>query len=480
MKQLTKNLIISAAIMANLGFKSEVLYGSAEKISDLEGLDQILPHNLRPSEAPNTKDFCRINGYRDMLESSVGAGGPWILNFIASQDSREAAFFNRYPLADSQLGESHIEYFYQQKLDEMRLEPAPSLYECVSKIENFKKRETDQVGDQKLGFAGAAYFCSDVTILNAGSCSNGLNFIQETMRPVANLTLIGVWKEVFADPMYFRVYKKLSLQILAHLAAQDLPQLTMFDELNQLFLADFQGHIRASGINKATQTSNIAQAKEATWKSMAFFATAGANLANYIEYICQDNYWAAQRILFVIANGSLILDRKTSARGFLYSYPREINSLCDYGKNYHFWMSAYLAREVMKKTNNVKGSAAAAFTADKGYQFFKVGNGRDRNKVFRQNLFANYSNNIRLDLVQAAAGAWFGATSILGPVKRLSWQSIEMGIQKTFQIDFAFQPDLSFIFPSSQDPLVLRGIYSQWKQIIQPDAAYLYFENLKE
>jgi hypothetical protein len=174
---------------------------------------------------------------------------------------------------------------------------------------------------------------------------------------------------------------------------------------------------------------------------------------------------------------SVALDRRTAKKGFLYTYPKEVNSLCDYGKNYHFWMTAFLARQAAKETSDATAAAVAAFTLDKAYQFIKVGHGRDPAKPFREDTFSNYSNNIRLDLAQAAAGAWFGATSVNSNPIQLSQEQYETGLKKSFAGSEVIAADPNFKFPSINSPVSLVSTYLKWTKTINPDAAFRYFEN---
>jgi hypothetical protein len=219
------------------------------------------------------------------------------------------------------------------------------------------------------------------------------------------------------------------------------------------------------------------KALEYTWSLMGVIATGGSSAGNVFMALCGTSKpLSMQQSFEVIARGSLVVDRMTAKNGFLYTYPKEVNSLCDYGKNYHFWMTAYLAREAMKETHDKIASAAAAFSLNKGYQFAKDGYGRDPSKPFKEDAFTNYNNNVRLDLAQASAGAWFGAMSMLGESKIMNRDKFENGIRQIFEGSQAIELNSNFQFPSRDDNFKMLDAYSKWKTVINPDAAFVFFQ----
>lgn len=98
--------------------------------------------------------------------------------------------------------------------------------------------------------------------------------------------------------------------------------------------------------------------------------------------------------------------------GNQYMYPKESSGICRNPKPYHFWLSAYFSRSLIRQGYSPEVASAAAFVVANGYQMNRnLANGR-AGKVdsLLSKPFLHPTNNvIRMDLVQAAAGAVYGS-----------------------------------------------------------------------
>lgn len=459
---------------------------STESFHSLQQLSNSLPSILAVSQVKDIPEFCRINGIRDAKETEA-FGMNWTDSFTPSLDRREASFLNNFiyqkdsqprnldpkcPGPDCEKATS----LPKDTFDSIRTEllrhpemPKEERANCSRQL-TFLQREEAQVDqdapEYKVGVAQAMFACKDVTLLSLAGCAQGLTIVRKIARPVRDMTLIGTWKEVVTDPVYYRVFHALALRMLDRIGGRVKSDDRLFDDISRLF----QDEVKDPKL-----------AKEYTWKTMGFLATAGTNLAFHTGIVCggptpEKN--ALHEVLYVIGMAPVIIDRLTAPQGYLYSYPREVNDVCDYGKSYHFWMTAYLAREVAKQTGNETAAAAAAFTAEKGYQFLTQTAGRDPSQPFKANAFSNYNNNIRLDLTQAAAGAWFGAMSLKPNQKQVDRQQFDNGIRNTFDGVRMIPINSKYEFPGTSSPLRLLGAYSDWKKVSNPDASFEYFEKL--
>lgn len=451
-----------------------------ESFNEIKKLSKEMSPILSLTSTQDIEKFCQINGLRD-TEESFGAvldinsaDGRWEKSFIATHDFRTANFIS-YFYKDSLSSDSPNGKISPELANKKRQEVfqiiSKRLYDIPETIsEELKDRfiaaadrqyksAADQESDIEAGTLKAAYACSDLTMLNAKGCIDGLAKIQKIAKPVGGITLIPVWKEVVQNPLYMKVFKAVSLKIMTHISEKTVPNLRLFDEIQSEFLK---------------QGKNKMDAAEMTWKTMGLLATGGGNVAIRSDFIGQ-NLSQLNDVLHVLSNGAMLLDRQSATKGFLFTYPKEVNNICDYGKNYHFWMTAYLAREVAKETQNVKAAAAAAYSADKGYQFAKRDAGRDPRKPFTQETFSNYNNNMRLDLSLASAGAWFGATS-LSEQKTISREKVDQALRLTFEgsemLPRRNQEELNQFL---ENPMKTIGFYSDWKKIINPDASYKFY-----
>jgi hypothetical protein len=424
-----------------------------ESFQALESISNALPPVLGLAQLGDVAEFCQINGLRDFKETERDHNGlvesPWQLGFVASQDKREELFNSR---------------IQEKEIDLVKTATpmtAADVQACNADIEMLKHSEVQQ-GEFKPTLLSTTFFCGNLTFAHLDNCSKSLSELYQIAEPHNDITLIDTWKKVLGDPIYLNVIKQVALKNVRMIRNGQTPQSRLFDDLNAAFRAELHDPRKAI---------------ENTFNLLGILASNGNDSFNYTPCRRQvsKNFSAAIEMLSL---SSVVLDRRTAKKGFLYTYPKEVNSVCDYGKNYHFWMTAFLARQAALRTSDATGSAAAAFTIDEAYQFAKAGGGgRDPTKPFKENSFSNYNNNIRLDMAQAAAGAWFGATSISSSSKHLSREQFETGLKKIFEGSKAAAIDLNFKFPSSNEPLSLVKTFFKWKKIINPDAAFEYYES---
>ena len=149
--------------------------------------------------------------------------------------------------------------------------------------------------------------------------------------------------------------------------------------------------------------------KDCVWASIAVLASAGPALG--------ENLWAmpsnpinneVRVALTAIAEAIPLLDTmQMRSNKKIYSLPAHFHSSCDFGKTYHFWMPAYLARE-LAKLNGTTGAAAAGYIAELGYQATSETDGRSPEKIFTVPNCSSTVMEMKMDLSLAAAGAHFG------------------------------------------------------------------------
>lgn len=160
------------------------------------------------------------------------------------------------------------------------------------------------------------------------------------------------------------------------------------------------------------------EANDKAWDTMAALASAGPNFAKRWSRESLGHRMDIKNIndnpnafaLQVIAEAMPKLDTTKSSHqnGALYSLPNGINFPCDIGKSYHFWMTAYLARNLTQSGSDPKSASSSAYIADLGYQMNResfAGSSLNMNSVER---FGSTENGLRMDLVLAAGGAKFG------------------------------------------------------------------------
>lgn len=438
---------------------------------ELETFSNSLNPIILIADTQNIAQFCQVNGLRDLKESNIALDGDgWGNSFLAVKDSREKNFLQFFATSKDL---DYSSKTVKQKVYQAALNSIEKNTGALSKenkvlylegIQNREKLDMQQDSAINVGLAQSLFLCKDLTITNAVACAKGIKKSIEIAHPVNGVTTLPLWKEAVTDPIYMKVFKKVSIKIISNLKAGIAPSSRLMDDLKLEFF---------------TATGDKAKSDNYAWKTMAILAGGGGNANKRPTLLIGTEVKnELSDLLWVLSNGSMALDRLSAEKGFLYTFPKEVNNLCDYGKNYHFWMTAYLARELGKIDNNKAGAAAAAYTIQKGYQFAKVGNGRDPTKPFNQPLYSNYNNNIRLDLSLAAAGAWYGVTYEKNKNQLFSQTDIDDGIKKTFEDAKPLSRTRDVLESDFIDGSALKtiGLYKDWKKVINPDRVFKIFE----
>jgi hypothetical protein len=425
---------------------------AGESTAWLTALSESLPAIIKPGPALDTPAFCRVNGLRDQVEVEAQFGA----DFVAT-NAWLGAFLPTFE-ARSALLEHFLQKTSKSALESTRPLTAAEVGTCHQKIEYLKGTSMDQEATARASALQSAYFCKDVTLTHLGACAMLVPNLMELVNPHDDMNLFDVWEIVLSAPVYQKVLTKVTLANLHAIEKNLTPTTRFYDDL----FTEFKAELKSDE-----------EAIEATFNVLGVLSSNGNNSWDYIPCTETEDSGLKNTIkLLGLANS--VLDRMTAPQGFLYTYPRQVNSLCDYGKVYHFWMAAFLARRGAQQTKDPVGAAAAAFTLNKGYQFMKEDSGRDPRKAFIEDTFSNYVNNMRLDMTQAAAGAWFGALSASGETVKISRQDFERGLDLMFKGAKASPQNPNFDFP--RDSTKLIAAYSTWKKTLNPDAAFFYFK----
>jgi hypothetical protein len=439
------------------------MFPAGESTAELTALSRSLPAILKPGPALDVPQFCRLNGLRDAVESWYQLSGAstandtsviqdaWTGTLIPTLEARRAVF-NTYADKAS-----------RDALVSARPFTNAESVACKKRIAEFKQGEMDQAGVARATAMQSAYFCKDVTFLHLNKCTQLVPVLMEIMKPRGDMNLFGTWEIVLTEPAYLKVLTKIVARNLRYVEKNETPSSRLFDDLVAAF---------------TTELGDKEKALEATFNLLGVLASNGNNSYEFVPCQGAARNSGFENALKILGVTNSLLDRLTAAKGFLYTFPKEVDALCDYGKGYHFWMAAYLARQGALRSGDAVAAAAAAFTLNKGYQFMKKDNGRDPRKAFTENIFSNYLNNMRLDMTEAAAGAWFGALSVRHDGGTITQTQFDAGLRLMFDGVKETPRTPSFEFPSEADVKKLLATYSLWKKTMNPDAAFGYFQNV--
>jgi hypothetical protein len=465
--------IFISIIISLPGMARSAECGFDRNLADVSALSQQLPKIISVSANQDIAEFCQVNGFREFDEGREPNVGPgWVNSFYAVKDYRTASFLSYFDESMTtktvkQIGDAQKDAALKTAFEKIKKnsatidQPTRDLFNA----EEEAMESTDADQGKGLGYVStvlAPIMCSELTLLHLKNCSSSMKKLVQQAHPVDGVALLPIWRDVVNDPVYMKVYKSVSIKILENIKSKKTPTSRFFDDLKDAFLKE---------------THDPGKAEKYAWKTQGILASGGANAYRRTQMIGRP-IPELDDLLFVLSNGSLVLDRYAAEKGFLYTSPKEVNNVCDNGKNYHFWMTAYLARSACQDHNDSLGAAAAAYSVEKAYQFGSQTSGRDPRRPFVEDTFSNTNNNIRLDLSLASAGAWYGAQcSNSASLKSLSKEDIATGIQKTFggtkMLPRREMDEDSF---SLSNAARLPGLYLDWKKIINPNESFYHYQ----
>jgi hypothetical protein len=152
------------------------------------------------------------------------------------------------------------------------------------------------------------------------------------------------------------------------------------------------------------------------WKILGVYGLRGPDMLAFRDLNLDENQtalWAASLALF----GSLTyLDSlQFNALGKQYSLPPHVASPAPWPKPYHFWLPAFLVREMVEEEGfSARAASIAVHLSHLGYEFLSRSLGRNPLNAFNGGAFSNYNNIVRSDLLLAAAGNQFGVLMAKG------------------------------------------------------------------
>lgn len=245
--------------------------------------------------------------------------------------------------------------------------------------------------------------CIRLAKVDAKKCMEALKGIIDFMAPSDVFTALPAVNEVLNNPDYADGAARAAIKIIKKVdSISDLN--IAYDNFGDLFTDLYESYVE-SGIPPA-------RAQDMTWNLLMVYASRGANTHLLDPFV--GNLAAARTMtaLKVIAMGLSVLDAASHKSGQLYSLPKGIRSTANYGKVYHFWMPAALARMMAQKYGNAFASTMAAVLVEIGYQMFSNTSGRDRLllNTLTESPYGMTSNKVRMDLGFGFAGAVFGGS----------------------------------------------------------------------
>jgi hypothetical protein len=404
-----------------------------------------------------------------VLAKEVISLGPWSAALYPNEKFRLLAYHKgiERDLLGPDATISQIRKFLERYPgSESVLKPTPTTYDTVDQLANKSGDQASAIKRSntllvKLGV------CVRYGLTTVASCEQGMSSILAEMTPKAgDYVLLGTIKEVLHDPIYAEGARRTALKVMDRVESTAPTAGHLFDDMYQSF--------REEGLDAES-------AKEHTWNLLAVASSEGSNTSVYLDGIKPDESMDAKKqailciSIGVITTGSSVLDHRTFSSGHPYSYPADVESTCDNGKPYHFWMTAYWARRLKRELGSAEAARSAAWLSEQGYQMRSTSFGRDPSRAFQVESFDPQNNAIRMDLAVAAAAAVYGASS--DSSKLPDHLNIDQGLRELI-INSKPQERLN-----KQDAdgewnswMGVRG-YRRWDSLFAPDSAFNYFLN---
>ena len=337
-------------------------------------------------------------------ESSIKVTeNPWLLSMFPDGKSRLLAFsehpvlkllnLNSYEKMHDYLNDpQHLELGSITKIDPKN--PRRQYVWTNISLEELKSEAKDRSnGVQNVGgLLQMEVACLQLT--SGLGCVDGLRAVKTLASPTeSGFDFTSLYAELLTSPAYRAGFRFAAINILERAKSRNVSG-DLYTDLTSAFIQ--------SGASSA-------QAVEMAWKTIALISSGGANLYRRIFAVNSGEESVPAKVaLTTISTLIPLLDYESPRTGRIYSYPRGIQTTCESGKSYHFWLTAYLARELMKTGSSSTNASAAAFTAQKGYEMLSKTAGRDPHVVFSQAAISPYADTIRMDLAYSTAGAFYG------------------------------------------------------------------------
>lgn len=401
---------------------------------------------------PIVDSFLSAQANKAPLNDIYALYDSWNLAMMSSRNSRALSIKRKIPGTD-QLVES--DYFRAGKYEP----PDPLALEML-------RRRRSQPKDHKKNWVDSAQKATVCISIGApASCTRALDVIEELMRPEniggLSITNQGAWEQLYAD---FELDRGLAM------AAAEMETLvgTQRVSADSNVFTVLENSFRKSGMT-------IEKANDSAWLILGIIGSSGPNALGYANMIelLPSKPSSKGLALGLIASSMTYLDYLKLERGLpMFSYPANVKTTCDTAKPYHFWLSAFLARQLAGKQQIPRNTAMrTTFLAQQGYQIKRnlfIATGRNGiSGVYARENYDPVHQVIRADLAYAAAGAFYGAYS--GTSMGSKVIDVNQSLVNLLKNSNAVDP------VKAGQSIDLLESYSRFNKLFSPDSAFQSF-----
>jgi hypothetical protein len=262
--------------------------------------------------------------------------------------------------------------------------------------------------------------------------------------------------EVLREPIYRRVLSKVALDMIR---SEDRIVGNPFRSL----YSDLMNGFRAAG-------SSAEEAQRQTFAVLAVYGARGASLQVMGSLFHSESAPVVAAMYVIFAHLGMVDARRYAQHMTPYSLPTGVQFNCNYGRPYHFWMSAYLAWKLGQDGFDKVSSSLAVHLAGVGYEFSMNAWGKAQYRIYLDEFFNPYNVNVQLNIAQNDAGASFGARLEKGQSPFFTPLDIDAAISSEFHLARPLQEITPEDFAKAWGNPDRTQLFTWFWQVISPDA----------
>lgn len=268
-------------------------------------------------------------------------------------------------------------------------------------------------------------------------------------------------------PAILRLFTDLAHRKAAPLAAIRITEKVLAAQKGEPISGEFFSDLYSDLLRAYRDSGNSEKrSRDLVFDFLAFYGARGASMELATELANSENY-PVMLATYVISSAMSVLDSITLANGHPYSYPPTVKTYCSYGRPYHFWMAAYLAKALTQKGHSPKSAFLAAHLTGVGYEALADTGSRNHWGALAVDADATSNNDIRTNVIFDDAGANFGALIESGT--KLSPLDLDLRhallFQRAEQQEKLSEDEAEDLYERDPVSFLLR-----WRKLFTPDA----------
>lgn len=418
---------------------------ASEVFFSMAGKDRYFPWESALVSTRKTREFSYLKYFNDYRAS-------WSHQKSSESDSKRAipADYERYKKMIFAKDHQDLREYFSVKESTLGLRPNFNYLEEGS-VNRVAKEIKDKVLSRGLCYRDSTF--------NLASCIKGTDAIAKyfslSISPAGDILNIPLWKKVYSSEYYAEGLRLAALIMMDRVIGDLKPNANLYEDL-------MEGFSRI-GLDAILSVN-------AVWDIIGLISNSGPNMANRLANV--EGHSQRSNALTYIAMVGPYLDMKKAGLGYpLYTFPPHIKISADVSKSYYFWMASYLSRNlVLEQGLPPQDAVRTTFLALKAYQIRRrelrnTPSSLQKNAIFTRNAFDPASQIVRLDIAQAAAGAYYG-------VKTLRANSTtEIDIDSIMLSLIRASPVLDPLSKNAANELTLLDAYNTFLRVFVPDVA---------